>query len=280
MTKRNRSESSPEDLGTPKKQQIDWKAATTRKAMMGEQGDVLLQMRKMFEDFERKIDGKLSLLASKQDLQQYREEISEVKQQNKDLKKIIHRLEKNREKDKQQLDRLDSALRSKNLIIKGIKDVANTNDGVRKLLADILQVNVEPERTWKMYQSGGKATVRVEFKSDQDVQEVLRNTKKLKGTKIGVDRDLSETARIKRSELLKVRKLIMAKTAGIKPENRKRIVVTGDKLKIDNAVFRMEGGVLSCDAEDGLDKLSEIFNLDFTDLYVEINKFNKVVGNQ
>lgn len=72
----------------------------------------------------------------------------------------------------------------------------------------------------------------------------------------------------------------MAKTAGIKPENRKRIVVTGDKLKIDNAVFRMEGGVLSCDAEDGLDKLFEIFNLDFTDLYVEINKFNKVVGNQ
>lgn len=51
-----------------------------------------------------------------------------------------------------------------------------------------------------------------------------------------------------------------------------------EKMKIEEAVFTIDRGELMCGAEKGVDKLNAIFKLDFSDLYIETNKFN-FVGN-
>lgn len=273
MFKRDRSELSPDNLSSAKKQQTE----EYRVDRMGDER-MLVQMREMFYEFEKRIDNKLDHLASKEDLQQYREEVAEVKQQNEELKKMIGHLKECREKDRKQLERLDFSLRSKNLIFRGINHEANMDTCVRKILCDILQVKAVPGKTVSLHNRNGKATVRVEFGSSEDVQEVLNNTNKLKGTKIGVDRDLPESVRVVRAELLKIRKVIMRKISAMEPKNKKKVVVMNEKMKIEEAVFTIDRGELMCGAEKGVDKLNAIFKLDFSDLYIETNKFN-FVGN-
>lgn len=276
-SKRTRAELSPEESGCAKKQQIE-----ENKEQNNNIGDknMLSQIRELFADFEQKMDQKLSLLALKQDLQQYIEEVAEMRKQNEELKRMVIYLNECREKDKKQLEQVQITLRSKNLIFKDIKEEADVDIGVRKILGDILHVKAVPVNTVRLYQRNGKATVKVEFGSSQDVQEVLRNTRKLKGTLIGVDRDLPESVRAVRGELLKIRKQILGKIVELDPKNRKKIIVMNEKMKIDDDIFTIDRGVLMCGKENGIKKLNSIFKLDFLDISINVNKLNDVYSNE
>ncbi|XP_073972892.1 uncharacterized protein isoform X2 [Rhodnius prolixus] len=206
FSKRRRSNSSPEEIDSKK---------------MPRSLDVVDD--KLLNRISEMLDSKLATF--KNDFKVIEEKLEIIISDNKNLKaEIVHLKEENKE-IKRNLEFLLRKSKSKNLIggleeisvtenkITAVQDFLNRALGVNDLMID------------RILPIGRNKSILVEFLKISDVQLVLRNAKKLRGTGIWINRDLSYQDRQKRKNLLEVKKRILDKDKEAKVLNLRKIYV-------------------------------------------------------
>lgn len=178
------------------------------------------EIQKMFGEFQQlltnlqqNIESKIEKLPTKDDFVVFTNGMIALKEENAILRKQIEKLEKERAEDRTRLEMLDKYSRGKNLIIGGLKPEDSPRQAAQDLLKGVLgiQGDMGIERVNAIKKNEKSLSVLVQFASISDVNAVLANTKKLRNTKISVERDLTVSERERKKVLLKIKKIIKIK---------------------------------------------------------------------
>lgn len=185
----------------------------------------------------QQIDGNMRQMNNKLDV--LTTEIRQIKDENKRLKKKV-------EEQESRIGRLERAVRSKNIVIKGIEEEENENENsieekVNRIIHKI-GINVETERDIDEIrrigrkETGKKRPTLVKLMRESTKSEILRNARRLKGTTIWIDEDFPKNVQEKRMTLIP--RLKEARDRG------HRAVLKYDKLIVDGEI------VVDSDGED------------------------------
>lgn len=240
-----------------------------------------LDIKKMFEEcqrllttVEKNLETKIENLPTKQDFAVFTKEITALKEENLLLKQKIEKLEKEGTEDRIRLERIENYYRRKNLIISGLKIGEAPRKAAQDLLNGVLGIQGDAgiQQVKPLKQNERSQVVLVEFNSVTDVDTVLANTKKLRSTKISVERDLTEEARERKKALLKIKKIIRNKVMS-EDDKKRRIRVNADVLRIETTNFYWRNNKLMCGKGEATRELNKIFNYNFinTDFLNEIS---------
>lgn len=128
---------------------------------------------------------------------------------------------------------LEDQLKSKDLLFKGLNINKSLIDEVAKVCKNNLNLHSTTiKSTRKIFERNGKMTVLAEFDSLQSVQEVLQETRKLKGTSIYIEKDLSVERQQDKKVMLQLRRLIRAAST------KHTVKVVSDKIKVGSCWMR------------------------------------------
>lgn len=222
---------------------------------MNEDNNILMELEKL-------LDKKLSALATKEDLNDILNELVHLRSENRELKKEIKNLNAQNKLVWSRLNDLENRNRRNNLIFKGLKYRENDNaiDIVKNFCVNNLGARSEIgiNRAHPLGKNKIDAPLIAHFPNDCDINFVLKNTKKLKGTNIFVHRDFCIDTRKKRAKHFIIKKEIKKFAAD------KRVAVVQDKLIIEGEVFTWEDEKLVTGDEEGFEQLSRILRRDVT----------------
>lgn len=230
--------------------------------------ELFLGFQQTLTDVEKNLEDKIDKLPSKDDFNAFKMEFAAIREENRVLKEKIIELEKGRAEELARIERLENVLRSRNLIIGGLKPETNTRKAAQELCNDILGIQGDAgiEHASQIRRTDKDMMMLVQFNSVNDVNAVLAKTNRLKNTRISVERDLSEAARDRKKILLKVRKIIRTKliTEG---DKMKKLKVTADILRIEGTKFYWRNNELMCGKEGATKQLNKIFNYNFDNVH-------------
>lgn len=237
-------------------------------------------MEMMHVSMSKLFDDKLQNLATKEDLKKvevkvetFAIKVDEIVKENENLKLRVMALEENKNKDHKTIVRLEEHMKRRNIIIRGVKK-GPMYEEVDSIFRQKLKINssLEVENIRKLHESDAKMTVIVEFKSERMVQEILKNTKNLKGTEISIELDLG-------SERLQDKKVMIQLKKDILFINKSLPVsVRNDKLKIGTKWFKWNNSKeLMCGIQKGENVLKTLYGDVISCLDLNYNNiFNKV----
>lgn len=161
------------------------------------------------------------------------DDVETLKEQNIWLKGEVECLKAEKEMDRKRIMHLEEQLKSKNLLFKGLNVNKSLIDEVTNVCKNNLNLHTTAiKSTRKIFERNGKMTVLAEFDSLQSVQEVLQETRKLKGTSIYIEKDLSVERQQDKKVMLQLRREIRAAST------KYSIKVVSDKIKIGSCWMR------------------------------------------
>lgn len=200
-------------------------------------------------------DVKMDIAEVKSGIGNITTEVQRLKEENKALKDEVKQLRRDRDADKKEVNRLIEQSKRKNVIFKGLEKKDNMKLAVETVCSEKLQINdagVRAVRT--IYERGGIVGVVAEMNSEDTVVTILKNTRKLAGTNISVERDLSDEKQLNKRALLLLRKNIMNYDPSLK------ISVRSDTLIIRNhRMYWSSNKVLLCGQQNAIEILREIY---------------------
>lgn len=229
------------------------------------------------------LDEKLKLLPTKKDLDEIKveisgigSEISNLREENKQLKDELSKVKREYEESKKDMMWIQQQIKTTKVFIRGLNSSREPATEVSNMLKSKLEITPSLSSVRKIFDRNGKMGVIVEFESTQVVENVLRNTKKLTGTAIYIERDLIPTKQLlKRVSLhLKAKILTVSKAH--------KVVVREDRIKVKDTWFAWNSDrkLLSGKA-DGKAELLKIYgdcitniNTDFEQLLEEMSSKN------
>lgn len=229
------------------------------------------------------LDEKLKLLATKNDLEEIKAEVSSIntelhalRNENRDLKSELIKAKQENENNKKDIIWLENHINTNKLFFKGLKAENTPKKEVIKILREKLEINTQIKSVRKVFEKNGKMSVIVEFDSNSSIAEVFKNTKKLSGTDISIERDMLPTKQLKKRVSLLLKKKIWA------VNKQYKISVREDKIKINEKWFKWNNAnKLVSENEDGETALLKLYgeaiksiSLDFDNLLLEINSKN------
>lgn len=130
------------------------------------------------------------------------------------------------------LAQVDKKQKRSNVIFRGLEESSSPKSSVEQVCSQIMEVpNIAVKEAKKTYNRNGKMTVCVELNDESMVYNLLKNSSKLKGSSISVDRDLTRDAREKKTAMLFLKKQLFA------IDNTKKVIVRDDRMKIENDWF-------------------------------------------
>ena len=175
--------------------------------------------------------------------------------ENATLKSEIEMLKREKRQDNADLNRLIDQNKKKNLIFKGM-EISNPRADVQRLCSEKLGVNgVEVMSAAKLFERRGRATVIADFGTEDAAFKILKNSYKLAGTSIIIEKDLNQDRRVKKQIMLQIKKSILA------IDNTYKILVRDDKLKIDQKWFRYNNkNEFVCNMENGKEIIDKMYN--------------------
>lgn len=206
------------------------------------------------DSFVKELDARFQNVVTK-------EQLKSVEQQLNDLK------EECKQQRQQLIDRintLERISREKNLVFSNVQISTNPIQMVRDICMGSLGVeNVNISKVFKLKEdtSRNSSTLLAVFNEESTVNLLLRRASRLKGTRIGLSRDLPKEARDTKSLLLKLRREILKTDAS----NSLNIKVFNNKIVIDNTTLILTNDFFGNRNSniDGKDFLKTQFNVDF-----------------
>lgn len=184
------------------------------------------------------------------------DEVRELKTQNEFLMHEIELLKLEREKDRRRIAILESQIKGKNLIFKGLDSKKSPNEAVKSICTDVLKMidTTGIKSTKKIFEKEGKMTILVEFQANDNIEDVIKKTTELKGTGIYIERDLDAEKQQNKVVLLQLKKEILAAS------KKYRILVRDDRLKVNNKWLKFnKEKKLVCGKDDGVTVLKEFY---------------------
>lgn len=180
-----------------------------------------------------KIGQQLANVATKDDIReltsQFAYEVDTLRNENEALRNEIGKLKAERAADRKELNKLIQQAKSKNLVFRGMAKSNDAKELVEKLCKEKLTVqnaNVKSARV--LVKREEKEDVLAVFESEEVVNEILKNTKKLVGSTISIEKDMTEEQLQDKKVLLQLKKNITA----IDATKKKKIAVRNDSIKI------------------------------------------------
>lgn len=216
----------------------------------------------LMEDLSVLFDKKLSTLATKQDLVALSSEVRNLSEENKVLKQELADLKKQEQFIISKLNDMESRLRRNNLIFKGLKwnGKVDFRSVVKQFCVDVLGCS---DRVWvnRAHPIGGREgrTIIAHFPDDSDLDYIMSNTRKLKGTGYVVHRDYTREVRQKRAYLTAIRAEIE------RVHGRRRMPLIVDRLIVGECRLSWEDNKLMAGKDDGVERLRDILDLDLSD---------------
>lgn len=261
--KRGRSNSSPEQLGNFKK------VIKGSEKMVFDVGEMLKEMDKL-------LDKKLERMSTKEDINLLIKEISDLRDENRELKKHVSELKNENKVLVSRLNDLEDRSRRNNLIFKGVKHGLKFNaiEVVKQFCIDILGASndIFINRAHALGKNILNGPIIAHFPYDSDIHYVLQNTNKLKGTNVVIHRDFSKTTRFVRGKLFQIKK----KINDFAPD--KVVRLNRNALMFEGTIFTIEEGKLKAGQEEGFHKLSSLLGKDVTEWENKI--FKRIDGSE
>jgi len=208
------------------------------------------------------LDNKLANLATKEDVGRLTGQVSQLTEENERLKLEVKGLKLQEKKILDKLTDLESRSRRNNLIFRGLEWGKHLNDFkglVSRFCAENLGTggNLWVNRAHPLGKSGD--AIIAHFPQDDDIEYIMSRAKVLKGTKYKIHRDFPWETRKRRAMLAGVRAEVQ------KVVGQRRMPLAVDRLVIDGCRFSWENDKLLAGRQDGIDRLKQMFNHDFTE---------------
>lgn len=193
-----------------------------------------------------------------------KEELLQVRQELESLKIDCEQYQKEKYGLQNRLTAIERTLREKNLIFSNVSVSTNPAKVVEDICSGNLGVNnVNIKKVIKLKEDRSKnsSTILAEFSDESTVNLLLQQAKRLKGTKIGLSRDLPAETREARNILLKIRKEIQKASS----TEKLNIKVFNNKLIVDNVTLILNSNYFGDRKNniDGRKYLKDNFNVDF-----------------
>lgn len=243
--KRTLRETSPEEA-----------TAFKRTALVGniEVNELMIMMQKSMEAV---MDEKIKTLCTKTDVEDLKQHITDIdikveslKNENLKLKEEINQLKLEREKDQQQIRRLVDHGRRKNVIFRGLVKEGTPINSVQNICKNVLKLPNVLVTTARVIHtaSNSKISVVAEMQNQEMAELILKNTVKLAGSTVKIERDLNENQQVDRKVMMQLKTdillkskthRVMVKNSSIKigtqwmSWNSNKILVSGDKKAAD-----------------------------------------------
>lgn len=160
-------------------------------------------------------------------------DVTDLKRQNEMLKQEVEVLKNEKDSDRRRIAQLEDQFKRKNLIFKGVP-ASNSVNEVKKICNEILEIP-EPvilKSTKKLNERDGKVMLLAELDSEQSTIDVLKNTKKLAGTDIYIERDLNVDRQKDKKAMLRLKKEVLSVS------KFHRVVVRDDRIRIVDKWFK------------------------------------------
>lgn len=204
-------------------------------------------------------DNKMNNVATKEDINSIENELQELRNENKELRKEV-------DTQRLKIEELDDNQRKNNLIFRGLSlsKSTETNDLIAQLKQFCnktlcLNKEVNIVNAFPINKTSKQSIIKVQFSSSADSHVVMSNAKKLKGSNISIQRDLSIASRGRRAKYYKI------KTAILQNNKKSKIVIKNSYIAIDNELFFWDLNkniLLNQRGEDGVAILKDLFQID------------------
>ena len=173
------------------------------------------------------------------------------------MQEELKQLKEDRENDRRTIRALEDHIKKNNLIIKGIPSEVSAIEAAGKVISQSLKVvnPIQIRSSRKIFDRNGTMGVVIELDGEAQVQEVLKHTKNLAGTKISVEKDLNSDRQEYKKVMLQLRRDIL----GI--DKSKKVLVRDDRMRIENKTFHWNWRKeLSCGKMNGVNELKNIYD--------------------
>lgn len=260
--KRMLVDTSPEDVNSTESQKLV--------------GNVQLSelMKMMQLSMEAVMENKLQNVATKSDIAEIKNHIAdiddkfkELKAENDAMRSEIAELKADKEKGQEQILRLVEQSKRKNLFVKGIMMKGSPKRSVEYFFKNTLKLaDVKVISARAIYSSRNKINTIVEMQDEEMVRQVLKNTNKLAGTNIIIEKDLSE----RRQQNKKV--LFQLKTEILGIDKTHKVFVRNDSIKIGTKWMSWSRtGELMCGKNKADAELKDLYGDKFSALDLSYN---------
>lgn len=229
----------------------------------GKVGD--LTMAQLMEGIKGLLDEKMSTLATKDDLNNIITKVDALAEENRVLKAEVNALKCQERIVLNKLLDLEGRSRRNNLIFRGLSCVGKNPD-CRETVRRFCSETLGHDRIWinrAHFLGKDRKAIIAHIPDDADIDYIMMQAKqRLRGTNFTIHRDFPAEVRMKRSRLTAVR-VEVERVSG----KMLRMPIFYDHLTIHGCRFTWEDGRLMSGTQDGVEKLSELLNHDFSGLY-------------
>lgn len=235
--------------------------------------DIMAAIKQTQINFNRQ----LQCVATKDDINELKNQISseinELRAENEALRSEVEKLKEERRSDRKELNRLIQQNKSKNLVFRGIPKCENPKQVVEKTCIETLGLQGVKINTAKiLIERNQKADILAVFDTVEMTQNVLKNTRKLAGTTIFIEKDLSE-------EKLQDKKVLLQLKRDIELKDRShKIIVRNNYIRIGNKwMYYTVDKKLFCGQEEACSVLRALLGNIYKDINFDYYTiFNKI----
>lgn len=178
------------------------------------------------DTINKNLDEKLKELPTKADIEEIKVEIGAVNSEvtnlrleNKQLKEELDKVKKESDENIRDLNWLQHQIQSRNIFIRGLNVSSSPTKEVITMFKDKLEISPKIRSARKIFENNGKMTVIVEMETAISIQDVLKNTRKLAGTDIYIERDIIP----KKQQMKKVSLLLKKKILAISKKHKSKL---------------------------------------------------------
>uniref|UniRef100_T1I5T9 Endonuclease-reverse transcriptase n=1 Tax=Rhodnius prolixus TaxID=13249 RepID=T1I5T9_RHOPR len=236
--------------GTQEETNTTKKSATVKNLTIGmERRDIgPLSLDELMKHFSLLIDSKN--LAKKEDIDDLKLQMKEIKEENQKLKLEIAQLKEKVKFAERRVELVENLERKNTLIFRGIEEMKGTDSEIIKNFChDILNVQLSDNEIEKLHKinipNSNKSLLKVRFTNNRIVMNILKNTKKLKGTGFFIDRDYTWAVRNRRRKLFQYRKAIL------ETDSSRKVMIRSDSLILDGKKYYWDEDEDDLKTEDG-----------------------------
>lgn len=184
-------------------------------------------------------------------------EVTNLRKENEELKGAIRFMKEESDRRFKEFTRLEDQIKRKNVVIKGLTSTNVPNEAVKELCTSKLNIDPQALRirsVKKIFDRNNKMGVIAELDSEGEVYEILRNTNKLAGTRISIEKDLNSEKQEQKKVMLQLKKDIY------QSEKTQRLTVRDERLRIgDKWFYWNRNKELSCGRAAGVPLMEQIY---------------------
>lgn len=208
-------------------------------------------------------------------------EVAKLQIDNTELRKEVQALRVESDMRRRDMIAVEDQVKRKNVIVKGLPSNNSPRDEFSNLCTNRLNLNnqaINIRAVRKIFDRNNKMGIVAELNSEAEVYELLKNSSKLAGTQITIERDLNREKQIQKKVMLQVKKDVL------QADRSQRVTVRDEKMRIAGRWFYWnQRKEFTSGNANGISVLDQIYgknlnvNLNYLDILSRINNVNNEI---